>query len=129
MASEDEDLPHGYDELPPDYERALSQARAGALDAVETLLPTLIARRVPLRALTPGPLVGTLRLRLADSTTLLVGAGEAADMSRVLQALLARRALTLSGWERLGDELYVTVAGVTGSRPPRMPIEGPDQPD
>lgn len=115
--------------MPSEHEAEFEAAAQRALERLEMRLPTLVRRRVPLRALTPGPVTGTARARLADSTTVLVGADAPGDISRVLRALQTRRAVTIRTWERTPDGLVLELAGVGGRVAPRLVLLGPDQPD
>lgn len=115
--------------MPSDHEAEFEAVARRALEQLEVRLPTLVRRRVPLRAITPGPVTGTARARLADSTTLLVGAGTPGDLSRVLLAMETRRAVTIRTWARTEAGLVLELAGVPGRVPPRLVLLGPDQPD
>lgn len=115
--------------MPSEHEAEFEAAAQRALERLETRLPTLVRRGVPLRSLTPGPVTGTARVRLADSTTLLVGSSVPGDVSRVLRALATRRSVTLRTWDRTDEGLVLELAGVPGREPPRLVLLGPDQPD
>lgn len=115
--------------MPSDHEAEFEAAARRALERLETRLPTLVRRRVPLRAITPGPVTGTARARLADSTTVLVGTVTPGDFGRVLRAMETRRSVTIRAWERTEDGVVLELAGVPGRLPPRLRLLGPDQPD
>lgn len=91
-------------------------------------LPTLVARRVPVRGLTGGPVSGVGRLRLADSTTLLVRSARPGDVARLGRALLGKGAVTVTGWESTPEALTLTLSGPPG-RPLVLEVLGHDQPD
>ncbi|WP_298890704.1 hypothetical protein [uncultured Serinicoccus sp.] len=124
-----------WDDLPSDPERERWDRRDEAAAQLrlsrhlQLQLPGLVARRVPVRGITPGPIQGVGRLRLADSTTFLVGGAAPGDLSRVMRALHDRHAVTVSGWEQREDGLLLTLAGVPGREPIRIWLIGPDQPD
>lgn len=92
-------------------------------------LPGLVERRVPVRGLTPGPVHGVGRLRLADSTTYLVGSVSPGDLGRLTRSLHDRRSITLAGWESTPAGLLLTLGGTLGRDPVRLWLLGPDQPD
>lgn len=115
--------------MPSDHEAELAAAAREARERLATRLPALVTRRVPVRGLTPGPVTGTARMRLADSTTVLVEAVTPGQLSRVLLALEKHRAVTIRDWERTPEGLEVVLAGVPGRVPPRLRLLGPDQPD
>lgn len=124
-----------WDDLPEDplhegWEPGTHAAAAERLTRhLQVQLPGLVERRVPVRGITPGPTQGVGRLRLADSTTFLVGGFVPGDLGRVLRALHHRYAVTLAGWERVDGGLLLTLAGVPGREPVRIWLIGPDQPD
>jgi hypothetical protein len=93
------------------------------------ILPVLLARKVPVRALTPGPMQGLGRLRWADGTTVLVASAEPGDLARVSMAVANGKAVTLAGWEPLLQGPLMRLAGVPGRGQPRLWLRGPDQPD
>lgn len=99
------------------------------LARLATLLPAIVSRQVPVRALTPGPAAGTVRMRLADSTTLLVTAARPGEVVRVVRALEERHPVTITAWGRGADGLVVELTGVRGREPARLRVLGPDQPD
>ena len=115
--------------MPSDHEPQFAAVVRRALDRLETRLPQIVARQVPVRAILPGPVSGTARLRLADSTTVLVSGARPGDMSRLVRALETRRAVTVAGWQRADDELALQLRGVPGRAPVRLRLIGPDQPD
>ncbi|WP_066641028.1 hypothetical protein [Serinicoccus hydrothermalis] len=96
---------------------------------LELKLPGLVSRRVPVRGITPGPLTGVGRLRLADSTTFLVSGAEPGDLGRVLRALHNKHAIVLARWHHEDDRLLLTLDGVPGRFPVQLWLIGPDQPD
>ncbi|WP_151525533.1 hypothetical protein [Serinicoccus kebangsaanensis] len=96
---------------------------------LQVQLPGLVARRVPLRGVTPGPLQGVGRLRMADSTTFLVGAAQPGDLGRIVRALHNKHAITISRWEHRDEGLLLTLAGAPGREPVQVWLVGPDQPD
>lgn len=112
-----------------DHRREWVEAERAVTDRLAVLLPSLVSRRVPARQVEPGPLTRVGRLRMADGTTLLVSAVEAGGLSRLVRALLDRRTVLVSAWERTPDGLEVTVSGVPGRHPVRLRVVGPDQPD
>lgn len=92
-------------------------------------LPGLVERRVPVRGLTPGPVNGVGRLRLADSSTFLISSADPGDLGRLARALHSRNAITLARWERTDRGLLLTLAGVPGREPLQVWLLGLDQPD
>lgn len=112
-----------------EFEAEFEAAAQRALERLALRLPTLVRRGVPVRSIAPGPATGTARMRLADSTTVLVGAGTPGDFGRVLRAMETRRSVTIRAWERTADGVVLELAGVPGRVPPRLVLLGPDQPD
>ncbi|WP_134774256.1 hypothetical protein [Ornithinimicrobium flavum] len=115
--------------MPSDHEAELAAAAREAQERLARRLPLLVSRRVPVRGLTRGPVTGTARLRLADSTTVLVEAVVPGQLGRVLLALERHRSVTLREWRRTPEGLEVVLAGVPGREAPRLRVLGPDQPD
>lgn len=124
------DLPDDPDDA--DERRGLRDRAAAAEQMtghLQVQLPGLVERRVPVRGITPGPAQGVGRMRLADSTTFLIGGFVPGDLGRVLRALHNRYAVTIARWEREEGGLLLTLAGVPGREPVRVWLLGPDQPD
>lgn len=126
-----------WDDFPDDpsdaEERWDLRDRAAAAEQMtghlQVQLPGIVERRVPVRGITPGPAQGVGRMRLADSTTFLIGGFVPGDLGRVLRALHNRYAVTIARWEREEGGLLLTLAGVPGREPVRVWLLGPDQPD
>lgn len=124
-----------WDDLPddPEHERWDRQDDAAAhlqlTRHLQVQLPGLVARRVPVRGVTPGPAQGVGRLRLADSTTFLVGGAAPGDLGRIVRALHDKYAITLARWEHRDERLLLTLTGVPGRTPVQIWLIGPDQPD
>lgn len=124
-----------WDDLPggPEHDDWWDHRDLGAAEQLtrhlQVQLPGLVERRVPVRGITPGPAEGVGRLRLADSTTFLVGGFVPGDLGRVLRALHNRYAVTIAGWEPRDSSLLLTLAGVPGRDPVQVWLLGPDQPD
>ena len=116
----------------PDERRGLRDRAAAAEQMtghLQVQLPGLVERRVPVRGITPGPAQGVGRMRLADSTTFLIGGFVPGDLGRVGRALHNRYAVTIARWESEEGGLVLTLAGVPGREPVRVWLLGPDQPD
>lgn len=110
-------------------ERAWEQEAERAIaDRLAVLLPGLVGRRVPVRAVDRGPLEKVGRLRMADGTTLLV-AGLDGGLARVARALHERHAVVLTGWSRGPEGVVVTLGGVSGRTATHLRVRGLDQPD
>ncbi|WP_022925923.1 hypothetical protein [Serinicoccus marinus] len=114
---------------PPPWEPPGAPTEPARRSHLEVQLPRLVARRVPVRGITPGPLGGVGRLRLADSTTFLVSPTEPGDLGKVLRALHNKHAIVLARWEHHEDRLLLTLSGVPGRFPVQLWLIGPDQPD
>lgn len=106
-----------------------AEAERALADRLQVLLPGLVSRRVPVRALEAGPVDHVGRLRLADGTTLLVSSAPPGGLGRLVRALLDRRTILVRSWTRTPDGLLVTLSGVPGRHPLLLRVEGPDQPD
>jgi hypothetical protein len=105
-----------------------AEALQRSADRLQVTLPSLVARRVPVRLLEPGPVTGVGRLRMADGTTFLVTAAVRGDLGRVVRAMIEKRTILCSGWERDSETLTITLEGVPGRHPVRLHCL-PDQPD
>lgn len=112
-----------------DHEAEFAAVAERQLARLQTRLPSIVARRVPVRSLTAGPAPGTVRMRLADGTTVLVTSGRPGNVVRVVRALEDRRAVTVTAWERNEEGLVLVLTGVHGREPARLRLLGPDQPD
>lgn len=113
----------------PPVDDGEQQARGRVTDRLQVQLPVIVARQVPVRGITAGPVEGVARLRLADGTTMLVGARQPGDLGRVVRAVADKRAVLLTGWDRGPQGLAITLGGVPGRTPVSLRVLGPDQPD
>ncbi|GGK77557.1 hypothetical protein [Ornithinimicrobium pekingense] len=112
-----------------DPARDWAEVERALADRLQVLLPGLVSRRVPVRALEAGPVRGVGRLRLADGTTLLVSSFPPGGLARLMRALVDQRAVLVSSWVRDREGLLLTLGGVPGRQPVRLRVVGPDQPD
>ncbi|HOB04931.1 MAG TPA: hypothetical protein PKM36_06630 [Propionibacteriaceae bacterium] len=94
-------------------------------------LDQLMARRIPVRGVSAGPVLHSTRLRFADGTTLLVRSERSGNMARVLQAVLSGRPVLVERWERRSGGLALALAVQSSGRRLHlgMVVLGPDQPD
>ena len=112
-----------------DPARGRAEAERALADRLQVLLPDLVSRRVPARAVEAGPVSRVGRLRLADGTTFLVTAASPGALARLSRALHDRRSVLVATWSRTPAGLEITLGGVPGRHPVRLLVLGPDQPD
>lgn len=111
-------------------------------DLLARTMSPLVARQVPVRSVTPGPLEGVARVRWADGTVLLARSMQPGALIGLTRALLNGGRVVATQVDRVGDAAgahapdtlqtpgVVVVLQRQGRRDPvRLLVLGLDQPD